>query len=269
LKTALVTGATSGIGQETARALAARGFRVGLVARDRAKGQATRDAIRAETGNPAVEVHHADLSHQADVRALATEVLAAYERLDVLVNNAGAVFNRRTLTEDGVETTLAVNHVAPFLLTKLLQERITGRIVNVNSKVHERGRLELADPNLMHGYHPMRAYGTSKLANLLWTYELARRLAGTGVTVNALHPGLVATNIGHNAFGFLIYLMRPFSIPVAEGAATAIYLASSPEVEGVTGKYFVKCRPARSSPASYDEDLARRVWEATEALLAK
>lgn len=262
----LVTGATSGIGRETARALAAQGCRVGLVARDRARGEATRDAIRAETGNPLVEVHLADLARQADVRALAAEVRQAYPHLDVLVNNAGAVYNRRILTEDGVETTLAVNHVAPFLLTQLLLDHLRGRIVNVSSKVHEQGRLDLDDLNLARGYHPMRAYGSSKLANLLWTYELSRR---TDLAVNALHPGLVATNIGHNAFGFLIYLMRPFSITVEEGAATAIYLASSPEVEGVTGKYFVKGRPERSSRASYDEDLARRLWDATEALVAK
>jgi NAD(P)-dependent dehydrogenase (short-subunit alcohol dehydrogenase family) len=264
VKTCLVTGATSGIGRETARALAARGFRVGLVARDRARGEATRDAIRAQTGNPSVEVHYADLSRQADVRALAAEVRQAYPHLDVLVNNAGAVYNRRTLTEDRVETTLAVNHVAPFLLTQLLLDHLRGRVVNVNSKVHEQGRLDLADLNLARGYHPMRAYGTSKLANLLWSYELARR---TPLAVNALHPGLVATNIGHNAFGFLIYLMRPFSISVEEGAATAIYLATATEVEGVSGRYFVKCRPERSSRASYDEDLARLLWDATQALI--
>jgi NAD(P)-dependent dehydrogenase (short-subunit alcohol dehydrogenase family) len=267
-RTCLVTGATNGIGRETARALAARGFTVAIVARDRERGLATRDALRAETGNPHVEVHLADLSRQADVRALAAEVLATYPRLHVLVNNAGAVYARRELTDDGIERTLAVNHVAPFLLTQLLLPRLeaspAARVVNVNSKVHEQGRLDPADLQPARGYHAMRAYGSAKLANLLWSYEQARR---TAVAVNAVHPGLVATNIGHNAFGFLAYLTHPFSLTVEEGARTPIYLATDPAVEGVTGRYFVKGQPARSSPASYDQELAKRLWDATEALL--
>lgn len=269
-RTCLITGATSGIGRETARALAASGMTVALVARDRARGLATRDALRAETGNPHVEVHFADMASQGQLRTLAAEVLETYPRLHVLINNAGAVYARRVLTEDGLETTFAVNHMAPFLLTKLLlgrlQESSAARVVNVNSKVHNQGRLDLDDLQLARGYNPMRAYGNTKLYNLLCTYELARRLAGTGVTANALHPGLVATNIGQNAFGFLAYLTHPFSVSVAEGAKTSIYLASSPEVEGVSGQYFDKQRAVPSSKASYDEEAARRLWDATEAL---
>src|SRR5262245_25858958 len=297
-KTCLVTGATAGIGEVTARELARRGARVVIVGRSRGRCETTAEAIRRETGNPSVEFLVADLSSQAEVRRLAREFLERHDRLDVLVNNAGALFAQRRESADGVEMTLALNHLAYFLLTNLLLDTLKAsapaRVVNVSSRAHEDVKaLDVEDlqarsqAHSLWGYGqskfasllftlflPMRhpgflQYARSKLANLLFTYELARRMEGTGVTVNALHPGFVASRFtaGNGAFGwFLRRWAGLFGVSAEEGAKTSVYLAASPEVEGVTGGYFVNCKPAVSSPASRDEEAARRLWRLSEDL---
>ena len=273
----VVTGGTDGIGLVTARELARRGAAVTVVGRNREKGEAVVAAIRAATGNAAVTLETADLSRQREVRALGARLLAASPRLDVLVNNAGAVFGERALTEDGVERTLALNHLAYFLLTGLLLPALhraaaeTGeaRVVSVASDAHRRARLDLDDAQLARGYRAYLAYANSKLANVLFTYELARRLTGTGVTANCLHPGVVRTRFGRGASPLVrafFALAAPFLISAERGARTTIHLAASPEVAGVTGQYFERERPVRSSPASYDEDAQRRLWALSEGL---
>ncbi|HEV2580918.1 MAG TPA: SDR family oxidoreductase [Ktedonobacteraceae bacterium] len=274
-KVCLVTGATSGIGRATALGLAQMGATVALVARDRARGEATRNEIIAQSGNSAIELLLADLSSQQSIRQLAGSIAQNYPRLHVLVNNAGLFNLRRHTTVDGLELTFAVNYLAPFLLTNLLLDTLKAsapaRIVNVSSDSHEAGYIRLDRLQSDRGYRPMRAYGQSKLALVLFTYELARRLEGSGVTVNALHPGFVSTNIAQSGIGpigraaaRLIFLR---GITPEEGAKTSIYLASSPEVEGVTGKYFVKSIPRRSVEVSYDEALQRRLWEESVKLV--
>lgn len=267
-KTAIITGATNGIGKETALGLAQMGAHVALVGRDARKGAAVVAAIKEQSGNPAVDFLRADLSVQAEVRALADEILARYPRIDVLVNNAGGVFGQRQLTADGIEQTFAFNHLAYFLLTNLLLDRIIGsapaRIVNVSSAAHHMGQLKFEDLQGKKHYSAFLAYGRSKLANLLFTYELARRLAGTGVTVNAAHPGAVATGFAKgNAglWGMLFGIFRPLMRTPAEGAQTSIYLASAPEIAHVTGMYFADQRPAHSSPASHDRQAQQRLWQ--------
>jgi NAD(P)-dependent dehydrogenase (short-subunit alcohol dehydrogenase family) len=270
----LITGATRGIGRITARELARRGMRVVLVGRDAARAQATAAAIAAETGNPAVEFLVADLSSQAQVRALADAYRQRHDRLHVLVNNAGAVFARRGITVDGLERTFALNHLAPFLLTNLLlptlQASGPARIVTVASAAHSGASLDFDDLQHERGrYRSFQVYGQSKLANILFTYELAHRLQGTNVTANALHPGFVASNFGKSEGGIwgpIFTLLRPAMINVERGAETSIYLASSPDVEGVSGQYFVKCKPAHSSRQSYDEAAQHRLWEVSEQL---
>ena len=274
-KRCVVTGATDGIGLVTARELARRGAAVTLVGRDRAKGEAAVAAIRAATGNAAVTLETADLLRQREVRALGARLLAAGPRVDVLVNNAGAVFAQRTLTEDGVERTFALNHLAYFLLTALLlpalrraaDERGEARVVSVASDAHRRARLGLDDPGLERGYRGYLAYANSKLANVLFTYELARRLAGTGVAANCLHPGVVRTRFGRGGSPLVsafFAVAGPFLISAERGARTSVHLAASPAVAGVTGQYFARRRPVRSSPASYDERAQRRLWEVSE-----
>jgi retinol dehydrogenase 14 len=267
-RTCVLTGATSGIGRETAVALAGLGARLALVCRDRGRGEEAAAEIAARTGNRDVVLHLADLSAQRDVRRVAAEILAAHAQIHVLVNNAGVVNLRRTLTEDGLETVFATNHLAYFHLTLLLLDRLRAsapaRIVNVASDAHRWGRLDLDDLGNARRYRAMQVYGQSKLANILFTYELARRLAGSGVTCNCLHPGAVGTRLGHNngmIARALARLLVPFFRTPAQGAATSIWLASSPEAEGVSGQYFVDRRPRRSSDASYDETTARRLWD--------
>jgi NAD(P)-dependent dehydrogenase (short-subunit alcohol dehydrogenase family) len=264
----LVTGGTRGIGFETARGLAELGARVILVGRDAQHGRRAVEAL----GNRA-ELLLADLSSQRSIHHLAEEVHRRHDRLHVLVNNAGALFPRRALSEDGVEQTLALNHLAYYLLTLLLLDLLRAgapsRIVNVASQAHERGRVDFADLQSSHHYGGLSVYRASKLENLWFTYELARRLLGTGVTVNAMHPGTVGTDFGLAVpgwFKLVKTMLRPFFRSPREGAATAIYLASSSEVEGVTGGYFVDCRPRRSSPRSLDRSAHRRLWAASERL---
>jgi NAD(P)-dependent dehydrogenase (short-subunit alcohol dehydrogenase family) len=267
-RTCLVTGASSGIGEETALALARLGARVVLVCRSRERGERSRAAIAQRSGNDAVDLVLGDLASLAEVRQLAAELLATCPAIQVLVNNAAVVNLRRTTTVDGLESTFAVNHLAHFLLTNLLLDRIResapARIVNVASNGHKLGKLDFDDLQSERDYRCMRVYGVSKLANVLFSYELARRLQGTGVTANCLHPGAVATRLSHNNGAIAVIvtaLLKPFFLSPARGAATSIHLAAADEVEGVSGKYFVRRREVPSSPASYDEAVARRLWE--------
>ena len=274
-KTVLVTGGTGGIGRATAEGLALLGAGVGIVGRDRTRAEHAADEIRARTGAAQVDAFAADLSSQAEVRRLAEEVLSTYPRLDVLVNNVGGYWAHRHPTADGLEHTFALNHLAPFLLTHELRDLLVAsapaRVVTVSSGAQAMGRVDLDDLQGERAYNGQRAYNQSKLANVLFTYELARRLEGTGVTATALHPGVVRTSFGREDSGRWMRLMlpvvRPFMKTPEEGARTSVYLASSPEVAGVTGTYFANSRPKQSSKSSYDPDLARRLWEASAALV--
>ena len=268
-KVVLITGATNGIGKVTALEMAKQGYKVVLVGRNPAKTQATVSEIKLQSGNPAVEGLLADLSSLAELRKLADEFRQRYARLDVLVNNAGAYYASRQESADGYEMTFAVNHLAYFLLTNLLLDMLKAsapaRIVNVSSDAHKSAKINFDDLQSTSGYgaQGFSVYGVSKLANILFTYELARQLVGTAVTVNVLHPGLVATGFGTNNRGLMKFAMRfihRFSISPEQGADTIIYLASSPEVEGVTGKYWVKRKAIPSSSASYDEAAQKRLW---------
>lgn len=272
-KICLVTGANSGIGKVTAKALAAGGATVIMVCRNRDKGQAARDEIVRETGNENVDLMIADFSELNQIRRLASEVKAKYPRLNALVNNAGAYNDDRTLTADGYETTFAVNHLGYFLLTAelldLLKSSAPARIVNVASDANRAGRINFDDLSMENGYSGWRSYAQSKLANVIFTYELARRLEGTGVTANCMHPGAVSTNIFSNVKGVAGKLVRLFTLFMRtpeKGADTIIWLASSPEVEGVTGKYFVDRKERASNPQSYDRELAARLWEISERM---
>jgi NAD(P)-dependent dehydrogenase (short-subunit alcohol dehydrogenase family) len=271
----LITGATGGLGEVAARELARRGATVVVAGRDPARVQATVEATRERSGNPAVDGLVADLSSMAEVRRLAEAFRERYPRLDVLVNNAGAIFARRQVTVDGYERTFALNHLAYFLLTNLLLDRleaaVPSRVVNVASRSHESGTIDFDDLQgaRRYGLGGGRAYSQSKLANVMFTYELARRLEGSGVTVNAVHPGFVATGFGEGNGGLVglgMRLAHRIAISPETGAATIVYLASSPEVEGVTGKYWVKRRATASSPASYDEAAQRRLWDVSARL---
>ncbi len=273
-KTCLVTGATSGIGGVTALALAAQGAELIVVGRNQQKAEDTIRWIKSETGNESVQYLLADFSDLQEVRELAAVVRNRYSRLDVLVNNAGTFINTRRETPYGVELTFLVNHLAPFLLTNLLLETIQGsapaRIVNVSSDAHKYDTMNFDDLSFTRGYFGMKAYARSKLANVLFTYELARRLSGSGVTVNAVHPGHVATDIWRTNFPIigpaLKWVMGLFALTPEEGADTSIYLASSPDVEGVTGEYFARRERVQSSPLSHDEEVSLRLWELSERL---
>ena len=272
-KTCLVTGATAGIGLTTARGLARMGARVLIVGSRAERGSAAVEEISRDTAGAQVEFLKADLSDQAQVRQLAQAVHDRCDRLDVLVNNAGGLFSPRQLSADGIEMTFALNHLAYFLLTHLLLDRLAAagraRIVNVASGAHKRVTLDLDDLQGERDYRGWRAYGRSKLANILFTYELARRLTGRTVTANALHPGFVASELGwrHRFMPALAWrLLTLRALSPEEGAETSIHLAASPEVEGMSGAYFKKCRPVRSSAASYDDDAARRLWAISCAL---
>lgn len=273
-KNVIVTGGSSGIGFETAHALAGMDASVWIVGRDEARSKAAVAKIKEFTGNEKVEYLLADLSSIHSVDNLGQEIHSKLDRLDVLVNNAGAFFMRRKVTADGLEMTFALNHVNYFLLTSLLMDLIkksgNGRIVNVSSAAHYSGHVDFSDLQLSRGFNPMRAYGTSKLMNVLFTYELNRRLNGDGITVNALHPGFVASNFGRSNGGLLdpiFKIVQLGAISTEQGAKTSVYLASSPDVEGVSGKYFDKCEAVRSSSESYDPEIAARLWTETELLI--
>lgn len=267
-KTVLITGATSGIGRATALALARDGFHVVIVGRRAEQTAKTAEWLRQQTGSGHIEFLVADLTSQAHVRRLAREFAATHPRLDVLINNAGGVFTGWELTSDGVERTWALNHLAPLLLSlelmELLKASAPSRIVNVASSAQSNGKIDLDHQHERDAFS-MNAYANAKLANVMATYALARRLEGTGVTVNALHPGVVATSFGKNTGGWvkvLSTLAGPFLLTPEKGAATSVYLASAPEVERVTGSYFVRSKPHTSSPASYDRGLQEQVWQA-------
>jgi len=273
-KTVLVTGANQGIGKATAIALAAKGAHVVLVARNEAKGRAALAEVEA-AGSAGAELIVADLSSQEQVRRAAAELKARHERLDVLVNNAGVYVPERHTTVDGLEETFGLNHLGYFLLTRellpVLQATAGARIVNVSSEAHRGAKMRWDDLQFEKTpYAGFKAYGQSKLANVLFTYELARRLEGTGVTANCLHPGVIGSGFGQtygSALSILIKIARPFMLSTEEGARTSVYLASSPEVAGVTGKYFSKCKPVKSNAVSYDVQSQQKLWSLSEQLV--
>jgi len=267
-RTVLITGGTGGIGKATALGLAALGAHVAIIGRDPMRiGDVVRE-IRA-AGGGRVDAFVADLSSQSEVRRLAGEVLGCLSRIDVLINNVGGYWNTRHLTTDGLERTFALNHLAPFLLTALLLDRLRdsapARVVTVASNAHKAGRIDFDDLQGERAYSGAQAYNQSKLANVLFSYELARRLAGTGVTANALHPGVVRTGFGaEDPAGtqrLVVRLLRPFMKSPARGAATPIHVTSAPELAEVSGRYFADRKPTRSSPRSYDPAIAARLWQ--------
>jgi retinol dehydrogenase-14 len=274
-KTVLITGGTGGIGKATAIGLARAGARVGIVGRDATRGEAAAAEIRSASGNPSVDVFTADMSSQAEVRRLAAEVLDRYPRLDVLVNNVGGFWAHRRVTADGLEHTFAVNHLAGFLLTNLLLDRLVAsapaRVVTVSSGAQSMGRIDFDDLQGARKYSGQRAYNQSKLANVMFTFELARRLEGTGVTANVLHPGVTRTAFGaeDQAWYFTTGsgLARRFMKSPEQGAQTPILLASSPEVEGVSGTYFANGKPKEANKLAYDTDAAARLWRVSAELV--
>jgi NAD(P)-dependent dehydrogenase (short-subunit alcohol dehydrogenase family) len=274
-KTILITGATGGIGLEASVELARRGARMFLVGRDPGRTEAAVAQVKTRSGSGEVSSFLCDFSSQASIRALAGQVLSKLDRLDVLINNAGGVNKKRELTADGIEKTFAVNHLGYFLLTNLLLDLIKksapARVVTVASIGHRRGTLDFDDLGFERGgYWIMKAYMRSKLANVLFAAELARRLAGTGVTSNSLHPGSVATNIWSGAPTWakplIQILYRPFFITAEEGGATLVQLAAAPELEGVTGKYFENGKAVPPAPLARDEALAKRLWDVSAAM---
>jgi retinol dehydrogenase 12 len=281
-KVVLITGATSGIGEVTAMSLAEKGATVIVVGRSPERAVATVEKIRHATGNPKVEYLLADLSSIEQVSSLASAFNQKYDRLDVLINNAGAVFFKKEFVVDHYEKTFTLNYLSYFLLTNLIIEKIKAtaqrdgesRIINVSSDAHRGAKIYFDDLMFEHrSYGPggLRAYCQSKLADILFTFELARRLAGTAVTCNALHPGLVSSNIGKNngVLGKLsMGMVNKFAISPSEGAQTLVFLASWPSVKGITGKYYIKCQPVNADKACYDPDTARRLWEISEELVS-
>jgi len=278
-KVILITGGNAGIGKEAAVELARQGATVVITARDRSRGERALDDIRARSGSDAVAVLDMDLARLASVRACAGQFLERYDRLDVLINNAGLILNDRRLTDDGFEMTLGVNHLGHFVFTDLLLDCIKqsapARIINVSSHAHRKSRgLPFDDLQRQRKYRGLLVYCDSKLANIYYTRELARRLDGTGVTVNALHPGVVATRFGRDGdtrgiVSTMIKVFAPFLRTPAQGAKTTIYLASSPEVEGKTGGYYADCKPATPSRLACDDGAAARLWEISQSLVGQ
>jgi len=274
-KVVLITGGTGGIGKATAIGLATMGARVGITGRDLARAEQVAAEIRGASGNPAVDAFAADMSSQAEVRRLAVAVLDAYPRLDVLVNNVGGFWAHRHPTADGLERTFALNHLAPFLLSNLLLDRLKAsapaRVVTVSSGAQSQGRIDFGDLQGARNYSGQRAYSQSKLANIMFTNELARRLEGTGVTANCLHPGVVRTNFGAEdqawLFTVVSHVVLPFLKTPAQGAQTSIYLASSPSVEGITGKYFYDSHVIPAAPQATDMVIARKLWDVSAEMV--
>ena len=273
-RTILVTGATSGIGLAASERLAGMGAELVLVGRDPARLEAAVAAVRARSRGRAVSALRHDLSSLAEVRALAAEVRERWPRLHVLVNDAGGANGAREVTADGLERTFAVNHLAPYLLTRLLLDRLIdsrpARVVTVSSVAHRRARLDLSDLQLERGYSVMRAYGASKLANVLFTRELARRLAGSGVTASCLHPGVVATRIWSRAPRWtqpFFALATLFMLTPEQGAETVVFLAASPEAERLSGAYLEKCGVVEPAPQARDDEAAQRLWEESARLV--
>src|SRR3984885_8154954 len=272
-KTIVATGATSGIGEAAVLVLAGLGARIVFVARDEARAQATMRKLEAKAPGLGHRMHIADLSSMAETRKVGAAIAASEPRIDVLINNAGAIFSDRRVAPGGRELTFAVNHMAYFALTEALREKLIAsapaRIVSTSSDAHKGVSLDFGDLQSANGYKMLGVYGRSKLANILFTRELARRLAGTGVTANCLHPGAVATRFGDSSGGMLrrlLPVLRLFFISPEQGAGTIIYLASSPEVEKTTGEYFVKRKITAPSVAAQDDATAKNLWEASETL---
>ena len=266
-KVVVITGATSGIGKVAAEKLAAMGARLVIVARDPVRGEALMARL-AEVGAGAEHrIHYADLTLLADMKRVADDIAVAEDRVDVLLNNAGALFGSWELTEDGLERTFALNHMSYFVLTHGLRERLLAsapaRVVNTSSDAHEGKRLDFHDLQSSRGYAAFKAYGRSKLCNILFTRELARRLEGSGVTANCFHPGFVNTRFGDESGGLMaigVRIGKAFALSPEKGAETLIYLASSPEVQDASGGYFYRRQPARPSPAAFENTTARRLW---------
>jgi retinol dehydrogenase 12 len=272
-KTVVITGATSGIGEVAALELAAKGARIVFIARDRNRGEATLAKLDAKAPGLSHKVHYADLSLVAEMKRVAAEIAASEPRIDVLINNAGAAFAQRQVTAEGFELTFALNHLSYFVVTAGLRERLLGstpaRIVSTSSTAHMGMKIDLNDLQTKNGYSSLKAYGRSKLENILFTRELARRLRGTGLTANCLHPGVVATRFGHESGGVLqpfLKALQIFAISPEKGAATIVYLASSPDVVNVTGEYFAKNKIAKTSAAAQDMSLAAALWAKTAEL---
>jgi NAD(P)-dependent dehydrogenase (short-subunit alcohol dehydrogenase family) len=274
-KVCIVTGSNSGIGKETALALTGMGATVVMAVRDLERGETARKEIIERTGKDTVDLMICDLSSTKSIQQFVEEFSNKYDRLDVLINNAGAGFGKRQITEDGFEMSLAVNYLGPFLLTRellpCLERSVPSRVINLSSGVHARAKIDFDDIQSERKYNGMSAYGSTKLMILMYTYELARRLEGTGVTANVVHPGFAATNLGANmgGLGYKIgfKLMKPFQINAQKGAETSVYVATSPELEGVTGRYFAKSQEKPSSDYSYDESDQKRLWDVAESLL--
>ena len=274
-KVVLVTGGTGGIGKATAIGLAALGARVGITGRDLARAGQVAAEIRSVSGNPDVDGFAADMSSQAEVRRLAAAVLDVYPRLDVLVNNVGGFWAHRHPTADGLEHTFALNHLASFLLTNLLLDRLKqsapARVVNVSSHVQADGRIDFDDLQGARVYSGQAAYSQSKLANVMFSNELARRLEGTGVTANSLHPGVVRTNFGAEdqawLFTVVSHVVLPFLKTPAQGAQTSIYLASTPEMDGVTGQFFSNKKVRAANKFAYEPVIMARLWQASADLV--
>lgn len=269
----MVTGSNSGIGRAMAEGLAKMGATVVMVCRDAGRGEKALTSIRRESGNRDVSLMLADLSSQRSIRKLASDFRHTNQNLHVLINNAGVYLTKRSLTEDGFERTFAINHLGYFLLTNLLLDMMRSsapaRIINVSSSAHRRARMNFDDIHGERHYNGFDAYGQSKLANILFTYELARRLRGSGVTVNCFHPGVVRTNLGRGNRGLIPYFFRtmgPILLSPEQGAETGVYLATSPAVENITEKYFAKKKERSSSKESYIEEDAKRLWKLSEEL---
>ena len=272
-KTIVATGATSGIGEAAVLALARMGARIVLVARDERRAEATMKKLEAQAPGRGHRMHFADLSMMSEARRVGLMIARQEPRVDALINNAGALFANRRTTAEGLEMTFALNHMAYFTLTAALMEKIAAsapaRVISTSSAAHQGARLDFSDLQGAKRYNGWQAYGRSKLANILFTREFARRLAGTGVTANCFHPGVVATRFGDASGGWtslLLPLARPFFSSPEQGADTLVYLASSPEVANVSGAYFVKRKVAGPAPAALDDSAAKRLWEASEAL---
>jgi NAD(P)-dependent dehydrogenase (short-subunit alcohol dehydrogenase family) len=272
-KVVVITGATSGIGRVAAERLGGMGARMVLVARDKGRGEAALARLREHAPGIAHSIHYADLARLAEMKRVAAEIAAAESRIDVLINNAGALFGSRQVTEDGLELTFATNHMAYFVLTEGLHERLRAsapaRVISTASDAHRGARLDFDDLQSANGYRGFKVYGRSKLCNILYTRELARRWADAGITANCLHPGFVATRFGDQSGGLLslgVRIAKTFAISTKKGAETIVYLASSPEVADVSGGYFYKCRPATPSAEAQDDAAARRLWSATARL---
>lgn len=274
-KVCVVTGSNSGIGKETAASLAEMDATVIMVVRNQEKGQKALDEIVSRFGNRSVHLMICDMSSMASIRSFAVELKKSYNHLDVLINNAGAEFVKRQVTSEGFEKTFAVDYLAPFLLTQellgLLKAGAPSRIINVSSGLAKNGKVDFTDLQNEHAYKGMQAYSNAKLMVMMWTYALSRRLAGSGVTVNVLMPGFVATNLGKNSgslrSSIMFTMVRPMQISAKKGAETSVYLASSDELSGVSGKCFAKKKEATTCAASYDVEAQERLWIETVRIL--